>query len=306
MYHFIVNPHARSGLGQMVWNELESILKSKKIAYTVYFTKYQKQATEIAAKITSDENEHIVVALGGDGTVNEVVNGIQNYDKNILGYIPIGSSNDFARSLNLPTDPVKALENILSHKHIHPINIGNMYYQNKSRKFAVSCGIGFDAAVCHEAVVSPFKRILNKMKLGKLTYAGIALHRLLVTTPLKMTVTLDHAEKHTFSSAYFVSVMNATHEGGGLKFCPKAKMDDNKLDLIIVDNLPKLKILFLLPTAFWGMHTIFKGVHTYTCCHAEIETEQALPVHTDGEPIFLQNRISASCLPEKLRIICCC
>lgn len=303
MYHFIVNPHSRSGLGQTVWNELESILISQNISYHVYFTKYQKHATAIAEKITSSEGEHIIVALGGDGTVNEVVGGIRNYEKNIFGYIPIGSSNDFARSLKLPTDSVKALEHILEHSHIHPINIGNLNYQNKSRKFAVSCGIGFDAAVCHEAVVSPFKRILNKLKLGKLTYAGIALHRLLLTTPQEFTLTLDHKETLTFASTYFVSVMNATHEGSGLKFCPKAKMDDNKLDVIVIANLSKPKILALLPTAFFGLHTGFKGVYIYSCQHAEIKTGKALPVHTDGEPIFLQHKISASCLPEKLRII---
>lgn len=303
MYHFIVNPHSRSGLGKFVWDELETILKNRKISYTVYFTKYQKHATEIAEKITSDENQHIVIALGGDGTVNEVVNGICNYERNILGYIPIGSSNDFARSLKLPTDPVKALENILSPSRIHPINIGNLDYQNKSRKFAVSSGIGFDAAVCHEAVVSPIKRILNKMKLGKLTYAGIALHRLLVTAPQEMTLTIDYSRKITFSSAYFISIMNATYEGGGLKFCPKAKMDDDKLDVIVVDNVSKLKILMVLPTAFRGLHTIFKGVHIFTCRRVDIETKSPLPVHTDGEPIFLQRSISVSCLPEKLRII---
>lgn len=303
MYHFIVNPHSRSGLGQSVWNELESVLKNKNISYTVYFTKYQKHATDIARKITSGDGEHIVVALGGDGTVNEVINGICNYDRNLFGYIPIGSSNDFARSLKLPTEPTEALQNILSHSHIRSINIGELSYQNKSRKFAVSSGMGFDAAVCHEAVVSPFKRALNKLGLGKLTYAGIALHRLLLATPQEMTLTLDGGKKLTFPSAYFISIMNATHEGGGLKFCPKAKMDDDKLDIIVIDHISKLKILALLPTAFWGMHTIFKGVYIDTCKHITIETKPALPVHTDGEPIFLQRTISVSCLPEKLRII---
>lgn len=95
MYHFIVNPNARSGLGQKVWSNLEIILKTRNIDYEVHFTKYQKHATMLTKKITSDGNEHTVVALGGDGTVNEVVNGIVDFDKTILGYIPIGSSNGF-------------------------------------------------------------------------------------------------------------------------------------------------------------------------------------------------------------------
>lgn len=303
MYHFIVNPNSRSGRGRIVWNELEPILKSKQVSYHVYFTKYQKHATAIAAQITSDDSQHIIIALGGDGTVNEVVNGIQNYEKNIFAYIPIGSSNDFARSLKLPTEPAEALHNILTHKYICPINVGALHYQNKIRLFAGSSGMGFDAAVCHEAVVSPFKRTLNKLKLGKLTYAAIALHRLLVTTPQELTITIDGMEKHSFSSAYFISVMNTTYEGGGLKFCPYAQIDDDKLDIIVVSDMPKLKILALLPTAFFGLHRFFKGVHLYTCHDVSIETVKPLPVHTDGEPIFLQRRMTVSCLPEKLRII---
>ena len=99
MYTFIVNPNARSGLGKKVWGNLESILKKRNVPYEVYFTKYQKHATKVTSKITSDGENHVVVALGGDGTVNEVVNGIQDFEKTFFGYIPIGSSNDFARGL---------------------------------------------------------------------------------------------------------------------------------------------------------------------------------------------------------------
>ena len=87
MYNFIVNPNARSGLGQSVWNELEAILRKEKVEYQVFFTKYQKHATAIVRELTSDGEEHTIVALGGDGTVNEVVNGIVHFDKVILGEV---------------------------------------------------------------------------------------------------------------------------------------------------------------------------------------------------------------------------
>ena len=189
MYHFIVNPNARSGLGQKVWKDLDIILRTRNIEYEVHFTKYQKHATAITQKITSDGEEHIVVALGGDGTVNEVVNGIVDFDKTILGYIAIGSSNDFARGLKLPTEPEKALETILTCPHLHPMNVGELRYKDKLRRFAVSSGLGFDADIVHESVVSPVKYILNKMKLGKLTYVLVAIHRLFLTTPCTLTIT---------------------------------------------------------------------------------------------------------------------
>lgn len=303
MYTFIVNPNARSGLGQTVWNDLEHVLKKKQIAYEVYFTKYQKHASHITSQITSDGKEHIIVALGGDGTVNEVVNGIVNIEQTILGYIPIGSSNDFARGLKLPTNPLAALENILSSPHLLPVNIGELHYKNRKRRFAVSSGIGFDADICHEAVVSRVKYFLNKLKLGKLTYVCIALHRLFVTKPCRATITLDQNKTVSFPCTYFIAIMNNKYEGGGVKFCPKAKPDDDKLDIIVAANVPKLKVLALIPLALFGLHTFFKGVYIYSCKHVIIHAENALPVHTDGEPIFLQHDITANCLSQKLRVI---
>lgn len=303
MYIFIVNPHARSGLGHVVWDELESILQRRNILYQVYFTKYQKHAAQITKKITSDGGEHTLIALGGDGTINEVINGIADFEKIVLGYIPIGSSNDFARSLNIPTAPRDALELILSSHKTCNLNIGTLQYQNRQKRFAVSAGIGFDAAICHEAVISKLKIALNRLHLGKFTYAGIALHRLFLASPQKMTITLDHQKELIFSSAYFASIMNHKYEGGGLKFCPNALPDDNILDVIVISDISKLKILTLLPTAFAGWHTFFKGVQVYRCRHVQICTERTLPVHTDGEPVFLQKSISACCASKMLQVI---
>ncbi len=303
MYNFIVNPNARSGLGQKVWKDLEAILKSEKVEYQVFFTKYQRHATSITKDITSDGNEHIIVALGGDGTVNEVVNGITYYDKTILGYIPIGSSNDFARGLELPKDPVEALRTVLTQPHLHPMDIGELRYKNKIRRFAVSAGFGFDADICHEVVVSHLKYFLNKLKLGKLTYVGVALHRLFITSPSTITLTLDTGEKKVFPKTYFVALMNNRYEGGGLKFAPKAQNDDGKLDIMVASNVSKLKVLFILPFAFSGLHVRFKGVTMYRCSKVDLHCEHALPLHTDGEPIFLQSNVTAGCTPEKLRVI---
>ena len=97
MYDFIVNPNARSGLGGRIWKELEQLLKEQKAEHRVHFTKYQRHASRIAEEITTDGEEHTIVVLGGDGTVNEVLNGITELSKVTMGYIPMGSSNDCAR-----------------------------------------------------------------------------------------------------------------------------------------------------------------------------------------------------------------
>lgn len=303
MYSFIVNPNAKSGLGQVVWDDLELLLKKSSVQYEVYFTKYQKHATEIVKKITSDGKEHTVIALGGDGTVNEVVNGIVDFDKTILGYIPIGSSNDFARGLQLPTEATSALKNILKCPNMVSMDVGEIRYKNKIRRFAVSAGIGFDADICHEAVVSRVKKFLNKLKLGKLTYVLIALHRLFLTKPCDVTLTYDHDKTETFKNSYFVAMMNSKYEGGGVMFCPKAKNYDGQLDLMIVSDVSKLKVLLLIPFALFGWHVHFRGAYERTCKCVDIHAVNPLPVHTDGEPIFLQHDLSARLLPQKLRVI---
>lgn len=303
MYTFITNPNARSGLGGKIWADIEQVLKERHISYQVFLTKYQRHATALARNLTASGTEQTIVVLGGDGTINEVINGIADYEKTTLGYIPIGSSNDFARHFKLSTDPVKALDAILAPSGYAYMNVGELAYQNKKKKFAVSTGIGFDAAVCHQAVISKLKLLLNRLKLGKLTYVSIALDRLFYLKPKGMTITLDSTKKLIFPQVFFTAVMNHPYEGGGFKFCPKADPCDDVLDVIIISGMPKLKALFLLPTAFKGKHVKYKGVYTYTCKKVTIESEQALPVHTDGEPIFLQRTLSASLHPHKLRVI---
>lgn len=303
MYIFIVNPNARSGLGGQIWNEIETVLKQRSVPYQVYFTKYRLHATQIAMDITSVREDSTIVILGGDGTVNEVVNGICNYGNTTLGYIPIGSSNDFARFFHLSKVPLKALETILSPSGYSYMDIGLLRYKNKQKHFAVSTGIGFDAGICHQAVISKLKVFLNKIGLGKLTYAGISLDRLIYLKPKGMTITLDGERKIAFDHVFFTVAMNHPYEGGGFKFCPAADPCDGFLDVMVISGISKLKALLLLPTAFKGKHIHFKGVYNYRCHSVEIESEKALPVHTDGEPVFLQRHMSVSLEPDKLRVI---
>lgn len=309
MYSFLVNPHSRSGLGASVWETIEPVLKEQQVEYQVFFTQYQRHATRIVHDLTKDLNTHTLVVLGGDGTINEVLNGIVDFSLVTLGYIPIGSSNDFARDIGLPSDPLEALKLILNPTKIQAMDVGLLTYRDrqKRRYFAVSTGLGFDAAICHQAVVSRLKVFLNKLKLGKLTYVGIALNRLFYNQPVSMKITVDSEENtsQTFSyeKVYFAAVMNHRYEGGGCMFCPKADATDGVLDLIVVSRLPKWKILILLPTAFFGKHVYFKGIHLLTGTHFSIHSEKALPVHTDGEPIFLQKDIEVTLAPKRLSVI---
>ena len=302
-YSFIVNPKSCSGHGGLIWDVLEPELLKQNVEYEVFFTEHERHATEIAGQLTQDECEHTLVVLGGDGTVNEVITGIRDCSKVILGYIPTGSGNDFTRAVKLPTDPGKALENILHPGRVIPMDVGVMRCDGKEYRFAVSTGIGFDAAVCHEVAVSKLKAFLNRFRLGSLSYLGVALRRLLLDQPVRTKITMDDGEGKTFEGMYFAAVMNHPYEGGGFYFCPKAKIDDGLLDVIVVAGISKLKILFLLPTSFKGKHVKYHGIHIFQCRKMKIQAEKKMPLHTDGEPVAVSDEMEVELLPEQIRLI---
>lgn len=303
MYHFIVNPNARSGLGKETWNTIEPVLIEQNIDYQVYETKYQKHATAITRNITINDGHHNIVVLGGDGTVNEVINGIYNLESVTLSYIPIGSSNDFARGFRLPKNPITALQYILRPTNYVLMDVGCITYgDNKTRRFAVSTGLGFDAAVCHQVMVSKLKIILNKLKLGKLAYAAVAISQIVKKDFGSMEVIVD-GNSRFYKKAIFAAAMNHKYEGGGFNFCPKADPCDGALDVIVASDISKLGMLFLLPFAFKGLHVHSKAINIIRGKDIQFKSSIPLPIHTDGEPIFLRKEMSIALEPKKLRVV---
>lgn len=303
MYYFIVNPSSRSGRGLEVWKKAEAILEQEGTEYRVYFTRERYHATDLAREITSRPEKLTLVTVGGDGTVGEVLQGIQDFSRVAFGYIPTGSSNDFARALHLPTDPEEAVKLILHPTYFRQIDIGEIDLGDRSQCFAVSTGCGFDAAVCHASLSSKGKRLLNKLHLGKLIYGANAIRLLLQRKPSDLTLTLDGKRTLTFPKTWFAACMNGRYEGGGFMMTPKARMDDGLLDVIVVHRLPRALILLVLPTAFRGWHVIFPGVKIYRAHSVEMRSADKLPVHTDGEAYFLNGKAQVNCLPGVLTII---
>ena len=157
MYYFIVNPGSRSGNGKKVWKTVEELLDQEETEYRVYFTSYRYHATKLAQEITSRKERLTLVAVGGDGTVNEILNGIRDFSLVTFAYIPTGSSNDFARALGLPSDTAAAVRNILHPSYFRRIDLGKVSLGEREQLFAVSCGCGYDAAICHAAFSSSVK-----------------------------------------------------------------------------------------------------------------------------------------------------
>ena len=240
MHHLIINPASKSGKGVHIFERLEPYLIKQKADYQTYFTTGNGDATIFIREIidTSVVIPVKVIVLGGDGTINEVLQGIDDFSKVILGYIPTGSSNDLARDLQLSKDPIVNLNSILDGKKTVTMDIGQITYEDgSSRKFAVSGGIGFDAAVCEEAMYSAIKDFLNHIGLGKLTYLGIALRQLFTAKKASCDLYIDDNDPIHINRLLFIASMVHKYEGGGFLFCPEASYKDGLLDICAVGNI---------------------------------------------------------------------
>ena len=218
MYSFIVNPNSRSGEGRNVWNRLRSIMESQGISYQYFLTEYVGHATVLAKKISAagtPESPVTLVTVGGDGTIYEVLTGISDLSSVIFGFIPVGSGNDFCRSMGLPFDPFEALRSILENKRTISMDVPVIHLGSHSYRFGISAGMGYDAAVCQEVLITPGKKFLNRLHMGKLIYLMVALKQFLFLTPSSVTVTLNGKEPQTFQKTWFAAVMNQKYEGGG-------------------------------------------------------------------------------------------
>ena len=324
MYYCIVNPSARSGKGQEIWRKLEKKFLSRGLDYEAVFTKNPGHATRIANNLTSglSDKKDIelpikLVVLGGDGTLNEVINGIADFDNTLVGYIPIGSGNDFSRDLDFPKDKELWIDRIIEGQCIRSLDLGKLTYNSMSREtsrlhdekilytrlFDVSAGIGFDAAVCEQALSSGTKNFLNKIGLGKLTYGSIALRQLFGAEKVPCEIILDDGETVKLKKLILVAAMVHHYEGGGFNFAPNADLSDGKFDLIYAGNMLAIKMLFALPFSFVGNFYWIKGIGHKVVQKVTIKTEKPLWVHTDGEVSVKSDHITLECLQQKLHLM---
>lgn len=305
MYHVIYNPGSRSGAGNRIWQEIRSRFLAENISFKEYRTCYRGHAWKITASITAPgvwKEEDLLVVIGGDGTVNEVVSGIRQLSKVTVGYIPSGSGNDFARGLQIPSNPKQAVQ-LLETGCRRAVNIGRVNVAGRVRRFAISSGIGFDASICHEALHSPMKKMLNVFRMGKITYLVIALRQLFSFRDFQLEFVCEDRQKVCFEHVLFATAMNMKCEGGGVRFCPDADCTDDLLDWIVVEGMPAWKRLLLLPLAVAGKHKGFREVHIRRVRAVFLTADRKLPVHLDGESGGRQSRMSITTETERLQIL---
>jgi len=305
MIYFIVNKQSRTGKGALIWREIRTILKEKGISYKSFYTEYKGHATKLAKNLSSNLKEEIkLVVVGGDGTVNEVINGIVDFEKVCFGIIPTGSGNDFARGLGIKGDIRQHVERIISGKQIERIDLGCVSYgDNKSRYYGISSGIGMDAIVCKKALNSKLKTFLNRFHIGKLTYLILTIQTLFSMETAKVKVRFDNKTIKSFNRLIFCAAMNFRAEGGGVPMAPRADAKDGKLSLCFAHGIPKWKTFFMLPLLVLAKHEKLSCFYITECKTCEIKLSKPVVAHADGEYLGDVSSIFYECLPGKLKII---
>lgn len=310
MLYFIANETARTGKGVSVWKQVQAELKEKNITYKAFKTEHKNHAAELAGKICELEDDDIcIVVVGGDGTLNEVINGITDFDKVRIGLIPAGSGNDFARELAIGRNPRVCLERILDctergREACVRIDLGQAEWpqMEKARLYAISSGVGMDALVCKKMFTSKIKTMMNRLRLSKISYLIVTVQSLISMETSDITVKTDE-DIYNFKRSIFAAAMNAKAEGGGVPMAPKAGISDGLLSVCVVHKYTKLGALLRIPFLAVGKHEHFSGVSVLDSKKIDISLKKPMTLHTDGEYMGEVTEVSYSCLAGKMRFM---
>lgn len=279
--HFILNPKAGNGRGKKRWLQFDQQLS---FPYELHETQYAGHAYLLArdiAKSATNELPNCIVAIGGDGTVHEVLNGAANNENVYIGAIAAGSGNDFSRGYTAFAN-ARQLEQFVSKLEATTHDYGIAQINGKPKVFVNNFGVGFDAFVAHTANESQLKKKLNKWGIGKLCYPYFVVYALFTFKPFQLTVKHKKQQQH-YQKVWFATVSNQPYFGGGMNLSPKSNTSDGKLEVTVVSNLSKWKLLFLFGSVFFAKHTHFKEVYQFETNEIHFLFSDQILAHADGE-----------------------
>lgn len=293
----IVNPHSNRGGTQALLPKITDTLRQLGVEFELEQTRAPGQATEFARQAALHGYER-VVAIGGDGTCNEVVNGLliaaQEGHSAIMGIVPTGSGNDLAYALRIPSDTIQAC-NVLKNGAERIVDVGRVSVDGQTRFFANVIGLGLDAEVALDTKKAKLLR-------GFFMYLWSAFRVVAFGKwPYQAQFSLN-GQQHQVAVTLF-TVANGVRAGGGFRLTPNAKLDDGLLDICYALELSRLGVLNLLPKALRGTHIYHQSVTLDRSNKVEVAVEKGIPGHIDGEILCVDGQhFEFEVLPEALRV----
>ncbi len=265
----IVNPAAGGGRAASVLPGVLAALAARGLDVRAAETAGLDDARELAA--AAAQAGETVVTLGGDGLLGAVA-GVLAGTEAVVGILPGGRGNDFARCLGIPADPEAACD-VVAAGRVKALDVGDV----DGRTFVGIASCGFD---------SDANRIANESTVvkGNLVYAYAALRALAEWRPARFEVTVDGTETMAFTG-YSVVAANSKAYGGGMFVAPNAELDDGRLDLVLTGRVTKRRFLANLPKVFKGTHIREPAVHVRRAANVLIAADRPFTVYADGDPI---------------------
>lgn len=263
---FIINPHAGTDRNKALSKIIQQQLDTTQYEYELCYTQYAQHGIELA-KEAAEKGAYGVIAVGGDGSLNDVIAGLRPYPT-IVGIIPMGSGNGLARALHIPSDVRKAIH-LINQNHTVTIDVATA----NEKVFVSNAGVGFDACI-----TDAFK---HSKKRGFLSYARIILQQIIPYQEKEYLLTIDG--KTILVKAFMITVANGSHLGYNFVVAPHADCTDGQLQVIVIKKFPKL-IAFLL-----ALRMITRSLHksSYVQCFSGKEIKISAPglatMQTDGD-----------------------
>jgi len=298
----ILNPASGRGRGKRILPTLERLLCASNLDFNLLLTERPGHATELA-EVAARQGADVVVSAGGDGTLNEIINGLMRarldgFAGTALGVLSIGTGNDFAASLNLPDKLENALQAII-HNTRHLVDVGLLKGCGfpDSRYFGNCVGIGFDAAggVLAERIT---------WASGLLAYLIAALQNIfLYYKAPTLKIQLDSETIHMPS--LLISIMNGKRIGGGFWTAPNASPNDGLFDLCIAEEVSRPRMLTLLPHFLKGTQATQPEIQMKQARKIKIKaTKGAMPIQADGEILAdACDEVTIEIIPKQLEVI---